>query len=107
MITVVQPNLDDLKEFDPAQYLKTPEDYRLYMAQAMDTGDAGFIAESLGVIARAKGMAELASDTGLSRGTLYRTLSSSGNPNLKTLLSILDALGLKVEFSERKKAAAV
>lgn len=90
-------SIHDLKEFDAAEFLQTPEDCRLYIAEAMATGDAAFISSSLGVIARAKGMSALAAETGLSRETLYRTLSVKGNPNLKTLLAITKAMGLVLQ----------
>lgn len=83
-----------LTTFDPVDYLDCPESIQAYINEAVDTGDAAFIAESLGVVAKAQGMANLAERTGLSRETLYRTLSKKGNPNLKTLLSIMGALGL-------------
>ncbi len=85
-----------LIEFDPAEFLDCPESAQAYIDEAVATGDAAFITESLGVVAKAKGMSELASQTGLSRETLYRTLSRRGNPNLNTLLSITKALGVSV-----------
>ncbi|MSP02970.1 MAG: putative addiction module antidote protein [Acetobacteraceae bacterium] len=66
------------------------------MTEALDSNDPGFIADALGVIARARGMTQDARDTGLSRESLYRTLSSDGNPELSTLLRVLSALGLSL-----------
>ncbi|MGI3093939.1 addiction module antidote protein [Vibrio diabolicus] len=93
-----------LAEFDPAEYLDSPESIQAYINEAVETGDAAFISESLGVVARARGMTDLASQTGLSRETLYRTLSSKGNPSLKTLLSIVAALGLSFSFTTKHHA---
>ncbi|ELB2819348.1 MULTISPECIES: addiction module antidote protein [Vibrio] len=93
-----------LAEFDPAEYLDSPESIQAYINEAVETGDAAFISESLGVVARAQGMTDLAAQTGLSRETLYRTLSSKGNPNLKTLLSIVAALGLSFSFTTKQHA---
>ncbi|EHC7291008.1 putative addiction module antidote protein [Vibrio parahaemolyticus] len=93
-----------LAEFDPAEYLDNPESIQAYINEAVATGDAAFISESLGVVARAKGMTDLATQTGLSRETLYRTLSQKGNPNLKTLLAIVSALGLTFNFKVEKHA---
>lgn len=97
--------LSGLMEFDAAKYLKTPEDCQLYVAEAMKTGDAAFIARSLGVVAKANGMTDLAKKTGLSRETLYRSLSENGNPNLKTLLAVTNALGLSLTISSPSKQA--
>ena len=64
------------------------------LAEAGD--DAAFIAHALGVIARAKGMTQLARDTGLGRESLYKALSGEGNPSFATILKIMHALGVKL-----------
>lgn len=79
---------------DPAEYLTNSEDIAEFIADALETGDAAYIAKALGVAARAKGMTALAKETGLSREQLYRSLSPSGNPTLKTVLSIMASLGI-------------
>ena len=79
---------------DPAEYLNSREDMAEFIADALETGDATYIAKALGVVARAKGMTALARETGLSREQLYRSLSPSGNPTLKTVLSIMASLGI-------------
>ena len=81
-------------EFDPAEYLTSPEAIAAFVTDALETGDAGYIAKAIGVAARAKGMAELAKETGLSREQLYRSFSEQGNPRLKTLLAVMKALGV-------------
>ena len=65
------------------------------MTEAFETNDPVFIADALGVIARARGMSQIARETGLSRESLYRALSVDGNPELGTLLQVLHALGLR------------
>ena len=64
------------------------------MADAFETGDAAYIAKALGVVARAKGMTEIARETGLSREQLYRSFSEKGNPTLKTTLTVMRAIGV-------------
>ena len=81
-------------EFDPAAYLTSPEAMAEFLTDALETGDAGYIAKAMGVAARAKGMTELARETGLSREQLYRSLSEKGNPRLKTLLAVMKAMGV-------------
>lgn len=61
--------------YDPAEDLNGPEAYAVFMAGALETGNASYIAEALGVVARAKGMAEIAKETGLAREQLYTSLS--------------------------------
>lgn len=86
--------------FDAAEYLESKEDIKNYIDEALKTDNAGFISACLGDIARAKGMTDLAKETGLSRETLYRTLSEQGNPNLKTLIAVCSSLGFKVRIEQ-------
>ena len=84
------------KLWDPADHLDSPEAIAEYLTAALEDGDAQVVAAALGDIARAKGMAEVARSAGLSRESLYRALSDSGNPSLATALSVVKALGLSV-----------
>ncbi len=85
-----------LTSYDPAEDLGSDEAIGIFMAAAFQTNDAGYIAHALGVVARAKGMAQIAAQTGLSREQLYRSFSSQGNPTLKTTLAVMEALGIKL-----------
>jgi probable addiction module antidote protein len=88
-----------LRQFDPAEYLDTSEAMAVYMTQALESGDPAFVADSLGVIARARGMTEVAREAGVSRESLYRALSSYGNPEFGTVMRVAKALGLKFSVS--------
>ncbi len=83
-------------KYDPANALETDEDIAFFMADALETGDSGYIANALGIVARAKGMAQIAEETGLSREQLYRSFSERGNPTLKTTMAVLKALGVQL-----------
>jgi len=83
-----------LTTFDPAELLTSDEAVASFMADAFESGDAGYVAHALGVVARARGMAGIAKDTGLSREQLYRSFSERGNPTLKTILAVMKALGI-------------
>ena len=83
-----------LTTYDPAEDLTSDEAIATFMAEAFETNDASYIAHALGVVARAKGMAQIAGLTGLSREQLYRSFSKNGNPTLKTTLALVKALGL-------------
>ena len=87
---------EKLTTYDPAEDLNSDEAIALFMAEAFQTSDAGYIAHALGVVARAKGMAQIAGQTGLSREQLYRSFSETGNPTLKTTLAVMRALGLEL-----------
>jgi probable addiction module antidote protein len=95
---------EKLTTFDPAEDLTSDAAIAIYMAEAFQTHDAGYIAHALGVVARAKGMAQIAGQTGLSREQLYRSFSDTGNPTLKTTLAVMKVLG--VELTARLPQAA-
>jgi probable addiction module antidote protein len=93
-----------LTNYDPAEDLRSDEAISVFMAEAFLTNDVGYISHALGVVARAKGMAQIASETGLSREQLYRLFSDKGNPTLKTTLAVMKALG--VQLTTKSSAAA-
>lgn len=80
--------------YDPAEDLTSDAAVAVFMAEAFATEDAGYIAHALGVVARAKGMTQIATQTGLSREQLYRSFSGDGNPTLKTTIAVMKALGM-------------
>jgi probable addiction module antidote protein len=82
------------RKFDAAKFLKTDQDVALYLSEALGTGDAAYVAHAFGAVARARGMAKLARETGLGRESLYKALSGQGNPELATVLRVARALGV-------------
>jgi probable addiction module antidote protein len=84
--------------YDVAEHLRTPEETAAYFEACLEEaqGDAAFIAKALGDIARAKGMAQVARDSGLSRESLYKALSGDRIPTFDTILKVVSALGLKL-----------
>ncbi|MFN0053801.1 MAG: addiction module antidote protein [Planctomycetales bacterium] len=84
--------------YDVAQQLRTPEEMLAYLDAWFEEApdDATGIARALGDIARAKGMAQVARDAGLSRESLYKALSENGNPSFATVLKVAQALGLRL-----------
>ena len=87
------------RPFDPAEYLDDDKAIAAYMSEALETGDVSFIADALGIVARAKGMSQIASETNLSRESLYRALSFEGNPEFATVIGVMKALGLRLTAS--------
>ena len=89
---------EKFSRYDVVDYLKTEEDIAAYLDACMEEAgdDAAYIAAALGDIARARGMAQMAKDTGISREGLYKALSPDGNPSLATVLKVVKALGLKL-----------
>lgn len=88
--------------YDPANYIETDLDARFYLEAALQTKDPAFIADSLGVVARARGMTKVAKAAGLSRESLYKALSTDGNPEFGTILKVIDALGFKLAIAPAK-----
>ena len=82
--------------YDSAEYLDSDEAIAAYIDEALESADPSHIAHALGVVARAKGMTEIARAAGVSREHLYRALKETGNPELATVVSVLKALGLRL-----------
>ncbi len=83
-------------QFDAAKYLDTPESQAELISDALESGDAQYLAHALGVVARAKGMSKVARDAGITREGLYKALSADGDPRLTTFLGVLKSLGLRI-----------
>lgn len=84
--------------WDPVDHLKTNEDMALYLDACLeeDAGDGLLVRAALNDVARARGMSQLARNTGISREGLYKALSPTGNPEFSTVLKVIRALGLKL-----------
>ena len=89
---------DQFIRWDPVDDLKTDEDVALYFQACVDEdpGDGSLVRAALGDLARARGMSQLARDTGLAREGLYKALSPEGNPEFATVMKVIKALGLKL-----------
>ena len=85
--------------WDSAQYLKTKEDIADYLEAVIEIGDPALLTHALGIIARSKGMAQIAKATGLGRESLYKALSAQGNSEFATVLKVIHALGLKLKVA--------
>ena len=88
--------ISDLPLFDVADYLDSDEMIAAYLTSVMEDDDPALLAAALGDVARARGMTQLARDTGLAREALYRSLSETGNPSFATVNKVMRALGLKL-----------
>ena len=82
--------------FDPAEFIDTPEAQYEFIKSAVETGDTAYIRKALDVVARARGMTNIAKDAGVTREALYRALSDKGDPRMSTLFGVLKALGIKL-----------
>jgi len=89
------------RPWDPVEHLQTEEDMAAYLEAALEEDDPTVVAAVLGDLARARGMAEVAKKAGLGRESLYKALSPEGDPELGTVLRVLNALGLQLHASAR------
>jgi probable addiction module antidote protein len=84
------------RAYDAAEYLETEDDMAAYLQAALEEGDPALVVHALGNIARARGMTQIARQTGLGRESLYKALSPEGNPEFATVLKVVRALGIKL-----------
>lgn len=96
----------ELTDYDSAEVLNTPERISAYIEAAIEDGDPGLMAHAIGVVARARGMSQIAEETGRSRESLYRALSENGNPQLGTLMAVLKAVGLQLSVKPLEASSA-
>lgn len=90
-------NEKNFKVFDAAEFLDNEEIIAAYLSDAMEDSDPDAILEAIATVARARGMAKLAKDSGLGRESLYKTLSSGAKPRYETIMKIIKALGVKLQ----------
>lgn len=86
-------------KWDASEYLESEADIAAYLNAVLEDGDTSVIATALGDIARAKGMTQLAKETGVTRDGLYKALSPTGNPSFDTVQKIIRAFGLKLDVA--------
>ena len=98
MITRVESGKTETLTYDIVDQLRTPDEIAAYLDAWFSDApeDVAGIARALGDVARAKGMAKVAREAGLSRESLYRSLSQDGNPSLATFLKVAKALGVRL-----------
>lgn len=94
-----QPELLPAGDIAPAPP-KSDEEWEAVINAALASGDPGSVLDTLGSIARARGMSQVANDAGLARESLYRALGSGGNPEFATVFKVIGSLGLRLTVSE-------
>lgn len=85
--------------WDTAEHLETPEDIAAYLEACLEEDDPELVTHALGVIARAKGMSQVARDAGLGRESLYKALAPGAKPRFETVYKVIRALGLHLHAS--------
>jgi probable addiction module antidote protein len=89
------------KPFDVTKFLDDDETIAAFLTDALDTGNPAYINRAFGDVARARGMTDIAKQTGVKREALYRALSETGNPQLTTMMQVIKAMGLRLSVVPR------
>ncbi|MDZ7669460.1 MAG: addiction module antidote protein [Gammaproteobacteria bacterium] len=98
-------NKPKIERYDVTDFLDDEEDVLAYLNAAFEDGHADVVAQAIGNVARARGMSRIAKRCRLGRESLYKSLSDRGNPEFRTILSVLNAMGirLRVEFDHNER----
>lgn len=91
--------MSKLTTFDIAQYLDNKEMIAEYLSQVLEDGNTDELLEAIGHIAKAKGMSQIATDTGLGRESLYKTFQAGSKPRFETITKVLHSLGVQVKVT--------
>lgn len=103
----VKQCIADLPEFDMAQHLETEEDIAAYITMVIEDGDSAELARALGIAARARGMSQIAEETGITREALYKALRPNAKPRFETIAKVCAALGVRLVAQSIHKHSAV
>ena len=95
-----------ISPWDAVEFLDSDEAIEAYLEAAMEDGDPALITATLGDIARAKGMTDIARIAGVGRQNLYKALSKDGKPEFATVLKVIHALGLGLSVHSIKDRPA-
>lgn len=88
--------VSNLKKFDAAEHLATPEARAEYLSIVLADGDPAEVRDAINIVARAQGMSAVAKAAGVTREGLYKTLGETGNPEFATVLKVIRALGISL-----------
>ena len=98
-------SIADLPEFDMASQLRDDHDIAEYLTLVLEEGDTDEVIRAIGYVAKAKGMTQIAKDSGLGRESLYKALSPGAKPRFETILLVLRALGVNLRAAQAEQQA--
>jgi probable addiction module antidote protein len=88
--------VSELVEFDATEYLTSDESIATYLSVVLEENDPALFAAALGDIARARGMTQVAKESGITREALYKALRPGSEPRFETLSRVCAALGVRL-----------
>lgn len=86
----------DVQPFDLADYLQTDEDIAEYLSQVLSEGDTDELIRAVGYVAKARGMSQIAKDSGLGRASLYKAFAPGAQPRFDTVIKVMRAIGIEL-----------
>lgn len=89
--------IDNIPDFELDDYLQNEEDITEYLTQVLANGDTNELLRAIGYIAKARGMSQLAQDSGLGRESLYKALREGSKPQFDTVFKVLRALNINLK----------
>jgi len=92
-----------VSRLDISEYLDTEESIASYLSSIIEEGDPQLLLSAIGDVAKARGMAKIASDSGLGRESLYKALKPEAKPRFETILKVINSLGVKIQFNAINK----
>ena len=92
-----------ITNLDVSEYLDTEESIASYLSSIIEEGDPRLLLAAISDVAKARGMAKIASDSGLGRESLYKALKPESKPRFETILKVLNSLGVKIQFNAINK----
>ena len=93
--------MEKISKWDLSEVLETKEDIIACIEVALAEANTKFLFETLGALARAKGMSQIAKELGVTREGLYKSLSPIGHPSFETVVKLLDVLGLSIKLEQK------
>lgn len=88
--------VSELPSFDLAEHLETEQEMAAYLQSVLEEDDSAELAHALGVVAKARGMSQIAADSGLGREALYKALRAGSMPRFDTINRVMNALGVRL-----------
>jgi len=88
-----------ITNLDVSEYLDTEESIASYLSAVIEEGNPQLLLSAISDVAKARGMAKIASDSGLGRESLYKALKPESKPRFETILKVLNSLGVKMQFN--------
>jgi probable addiction module antidote protein len=90
---------DKFNTFDVADYLDSEATIAEYLSAVLEQGDTDLLIAAIGDVAKARGMSQIAAESGLGRESLYKALTPGAKPRFETIVRVLQAMGVQIQMA--------